>query len=287
MQLFIIISGLIAATVAIRGHTWEQSKRGVRKITITGWVAIACACVSALASYGVIKAQDEESDALKKKLSETASDALILLTQELADKGAEMKIIPRVALFCGTARTVPVDTSPPDELLEAEPLMKALTKEFASVSGLSLRVRLFDRIDEEKSLSRESRYPDRKVLEMSGVSEIRAIGGGQRLSFMAIVQDEANRPTLELVRAVFNRRGFIEYKGEYSSQVTERELARRFSKVQREGFGYFYLGSTAKVRLLFSLEPEEPILTKVNGKRYVTLRWRIGMVDGIKRSNEE
>ncbi|SIR07888.1 hypothetical protein [Marinobacterium stanieri] len=60
MSYLLIVLALLATVVGIRGDTWNHQRQGLRKVSITGWVAFALAC--SIAAFSIVKEYQENSE---------------------------------------------------------------------------------------------------------------------------------------------------------------------------------------------------------------------------------
>lgn len=85
-EIALALLAFLATTVGIRGRTWDESKRGLRRVTLTGWIAaIAAILVVCLqVSVGLTELKDaERREAARQTLRHYALTELGRIAEEL------------------------------------------------------------------------------------------------------------------------------------------------------------------------------------------------------------
>lgn len=79
----------LAALVAVKGGTWDNNKKGLRKITLTGLASIIIACLGFLISIGVTNSSKKEADINRERLKQTLENTE---NAKKKSKGLEIKL---------------------------------------------------------------------------------------------------------------------------------------------------------------------------------------------------
>ncbi len=284
MEYVVIIACFVGTLVAVIGHTWDGSQTGIKKLRPLGWIAVIAAFVTVGASIWKTAADEEDKEQLRSDISQTVTDALIILTQELSDKGASMHLVPRVALFAPTSLkngVASVEKGTYHEL--AEQLLDGV----AEIEGITLSIDFFSgKVKDSLALKRSLQKPSSMdgPIQFAFVGPINDQNHGP-LAFSSILQAKETYETVNLIRDVYEKKGQVSIEIKIRSTFSDQKILDHLKSKQELGFGYFYLSSKPNARLLFSLKPSPPELKGKISQRNLMLTWQIGVVSGIKGLN--
>jgi hypothetical protein len=77
----------IATLIAVKGGTWDESKQGIKKITLTGFASIILALLGIVTSFVITYQSDQESRMKSEQLSEAVQN-----TKEANEKVKELEV---------------------------------------------------------------------------------------------------------------------------------------------------------------------------------------------------
>ena len=283
MDFILISAAFLTALIGAIGNTWDTSKVGFKKLRPVGWLAISVALVTAVFSFWKTIEDDKEKERLRTQISQTATDALIILTQELSDKGASTYLTPRLTLFAATTVKESEISHKRYDGSYAQ-LIRHLFGDKVKVKNINLKVDFFSQAmigDVYIDISNFEPKVRKDSIEMAFVSTIDEPTDGP-LAFSLVLEADKDYKTVDLVRDAFEKKGIIEVNILFESSMPDDELLLAAKNKLQRGFGYFSLSSLPVARLRFSLEPSLPIIDRSKTGRHLKLKWKIGVVEGIK-----
>lgn len=282
------LTALLAAITAITGNTWNPAKKGIKKLTPIGWVALVAALATAVFSSRKTLLDNAANEQLRAQFSKTAADALFHLNQEISDRGGSRRLTPTVALFAATASKRSDITGDPSDSSYYQ-LARHILGDTAEIEGIELKADFFStKLTSQLTLTKSANSLKPKEGDI-GMAFTTTINNppNDLLSFSLLLQTDEEFETATLVRDIVDKKGTIDIAIKIKPKVQDRHLISHTEGKQRRGFGYFYLSDKPVARLLFDLEPSEPRIEKMRDGRYLLLQWKIGAVEGIKPAGEQ